>query len=198
MKRLYLETNYLVGQAFSQDPLGATILHEAASFGAEVCLPSICVQEALATVEVRAKQTSEFSRTLQGKMRDLRSDQSATAQVILSLLNQVLIENGRLANERQLRLASVFNAVSNVHFVHIDSQVTSQAVTSPIIVDGATDNLILHAVVMDAMQSPADDMAFFTYNSRDFGESAVVAALTEVKVVPMFSSGHVIAWLKTP
>ncbi len=108
MKRLYLETNYIIGQAFSQDSVAAKILTEAATVGAEVCIPCVCAQEALATVEQRTKQANDFSSALQGKMRDLRTDGSPTAQRILVLLNQVLVENGRLTNERQLRLVAVF------------------------------------------------------------------------------------------
>jgi hypothetical protein len=198
VKRLYVETNYIVGQAFSQDLVAATILAEAAKIGTEVCVPSICAQEALATVEMRVKQTNEFSRTLQGKMRELRADQSATAQTILALLNQTLIENGRLANERQLRLTAVFQSLANVRFVHVNHQITNQAVSAPIIVRGATDNLILHAVISDAASSPVSDMTFFTCNTSDFADAAVTASLTNVNVVPLFNSSHVVAWLNTP
>ncbi len=195
MKRLYLETNYIVGQAFSQDSVAATILMEAANVGAEVCLPSICAQEALATVELRTKRANDFSRTLQGKMRELRSDQSPTAQQILALLNQALVQNGRLANERQVRLTAVFQSLANVRFVNVDTHTTSQAVSAPLIVDGATDNLILHAVVADAIQAPLADMAFFTRNTNDFDEPAVLARLASADVKPIFGATHAVAWL---
>jgi len=184
---LYVETNYIVGQAFSQDPVAATILAEAQKVGAEVCVPSICAQEALATVEMRVKRTNNFSRTIQVKLRELRADHSPTAQAILTLLNQTLIENGRLANERQLRLTAVFQSLSNARFVHVDNQTTSQAVFAPIIVGAATDNLILHAIVADAVAAPASDMGFFTRNTRDFNDPAVIASLTNAGINSMFS-----------
>jgi hypothetical protein len=198
VKRLYVETNYIVGQAFSQDPLAATISSEATKVGAELCVPSICLQEALATVEMRVKRTNEFSRTLQEKMRELKADRSRTAQTILTLLNQTLLENGRLANERQVRLAEVFRSLSGFRLVHVDNQTTIQAVSAPIIVRGATDNLILYAIVADAVTLPVVDMAFFTLNASDFADAAVTASLTNAGVVPKFNSSHVVAWLNQP
>ena len=198
MKRLYLETNYIVGQAFSQDSVAATILTEAANVCAEVCIPSVCAQEALATVELRTKRANDFSRTLQEKMRELRSDQSSTAKRILALLNQALIENGRLANERQVRLAAVFQSLAGVRFINVDTHTTNQAVSAPLIVDGATDNLILHAVIAHAIQAPLADMAFFTRNTSDFNESAVLARLASAGVTMIFGAAHAVAWLNRP
>ncbi len=195
MKRLYLETNYIVGQAFSQDPPAAMIISESAKVKAQICLPSICVQEALATVENQAKRTNEFDNVLRAKTNELRADQSATAKDMLAQLNQLTVDNGRLANERQLKLQSVLQSLSAAQYIHVDAATTNQAVAHPLIPRAATDNLILHAVIEDAARNPATDMAFYTLNTKDFDDQAVAHALAKVGVIPIFSAAHVAAWL---
>ncbi len=197
MKRLYLETNFIVGQAFSQDLPADSILPIATALGAELCIPSVCAQEALSTVEWRNRSSDKFSGTLKSKLNELRADQSATARRLVILLNQALLENGRLVNERQIRLAAIFQSLLKVRFAHVDPILTHRAVSAPIL-EGAADNLILYAVTFDAATKPLRDMAFFTLNVSDFGATAVVSALAAVNVTLLTDSNDVIIWLNTP
>ena len=107
------------------------------------------------------------------------------------------IENGRLVNDRQVRLTAIFKALLKARFAHVDPVLTHQAVSARIM-DGAADNLILHAITNDASAGPASDMAFFTLDVSDFGAAASALTSAAANVRLLADSQTVVAWLKTP
>jgi hypothetical protein len=198
VKRLYLETNYLIGQAFEQDPDAARILPTAVAIGAEICLPFNCVQEAVSAIERNnTRGRDELDRALHAEIGKLRTDQSATAQALVASLNQAKIENARLLNDRQNRFVNTVATLTDVRFPQMTLPGVLRAVQNPII-DAAADNLILAVVIDDAAQHVGDDMVFFTRNTRDFDTQACRAALAAAGVDLKTSAAAVLAWLNTP
>ena len=195
MKRLYLETNYIVGQAFAQDPAAATIIAEAAKVGAEICLPSFCVQEALTAIQLRRKSTNQFERTLQQKVEELRDDQSSTAVALKTSINMLIPQNGRLRDERERRITTVVASLASIRLIELE-HVTAMAALSTPLASGAADNLILHVVSKDAQGHQGSDMALFTMNTRDFAKSTALEALTANNIRLLTTSSEVIEWLR--
>jgi hypothetical protein len=196
VKRLYLETNYIVGQAFEQDPIASTIFAEAARADAELCLPSICIQEALTTVQLRRKSANKLKSTLQQQIEGLRDDRSATAAAVKTSINTLIVQNGRLHDERDLRIASVVASLAFARFIELEHGTAMAALTVQITA-GAADNLILHVVCQDAQRRPVTSMALLTMNTRDFAKPAVVEALAASGIILLPSSSDAIAWLQT-
>jgi hypothetical protein len=109
------------------------IFAEAAAVDAELCLPSICIQEALATVSVRRKSTDAFGKSLQQKVEELRDDRSVTAIKLKVLISDALIENGRLRDEREARLKEVLLSLAPVRLVELDHAMTAMAISAPLV-----------------------------------------------------------------
>lgn len=196
MKRLYLETNYVVGQAFGQDPLASTIFSEAAKVGAEVCLPSICIQEALTTVQLRRKSANQFERTLQEKVGELRDDQSPTAASLKTSVNTLIVQNGKLRDEREQRIAAVVASLASVRLIELEHGTAMAALTAQITA-GAADNLILHVVSVDAQRAPVTDMGLLTMNTSDFEKPAVLGVLNASGIKLLTTSVDALTWLRT-
>jgi hypothetical protein len=78
MMRLYLETNYLVGQAFNQDPQAAQIVGKAARVGAALAVSFNCIQEALRTLEAHTSKRHKCADVLKQEIAQVRTDQSGT------------------------------------------------------------------------------------------------------------------------
>ena len=197
MKRLYLETNFVIGRAFEQYTVDPAILTTAQNVGAEIALPAICLLESLQTVQRYRITTKQFGDAIQKKLQELREDQSPTSVKLKISLNSAVLENGILADERDARIQAVVQSLSNARLFEIDHQTATKALLAPIIARGVADNLILYAILDDATTTPASDMAFFTLNVSDFAGAAAVASLQGADIALLKDSQSALMWLRT-
>ncbi len=195
MKRLYLETNYIVGRTFDQVTVDPAIPPTAAANGVEVAMPAMCLAEALHTIQYRGEGSKKFGNAVQSKFQELREDQSPTAMKLKTYLNLAVIENGSLIRDREARLPTVLASLIGIRLIELTHQSAIAAVTAPLSPDGPNDNLILYTILDDAKSNPVSDMGFFTRNAKDFGKGAAGTALAAANVTLLSDSSSVISWL---
>ncbi len=192
MKRLYIETNHIVGLAFEQASHDPAILTTAAARGVEVAMPAVCLAEALKKVQNAGGQMKQFADAMQDTFASLAEDQAPASVRLKGHLMLAVLESGKLRDRRKARSNGVLAGLTGIRLVDFRLSSLIAATSAPLSEGGPIDNLILATIVDDATTNAADgEMAFFTRNVRDFPR----AALENAGVARLAHSQAALRWL---
>lgn len=184
---LYVETNFLMSVAMGREAKGNDLL-AAIDVDFRVVIPSGCYMESFSAFEDEQKRRNRFKNELDQQIAQLRRDiTSANAASLLANLERSRIANDELLNDVLARLFTfVDQAAPRMDQLHPTPDIIHNAVTNMLISD-PTDNLILHSILSDAHNRPADTKALLTGNTRDFSTSDVEAALKAAAINKQFT-----------
>ena len=187
MKRLYLETNFVVGAATGQDPEWQRLVAVPPT-DLQICLPDICLMEAFGTVEWKAARLRELGRGLATQARELRRSALAISSRTAADLDQSKIDLGLIADSWLTGMAAIVSQLEvRVSWISTNAAARAASVSKPLI-DDLTDNLILHCVLDHAGINGGVAAGFLTANAGDFfGDAAVDAELKKVGVDKFFT-----------
>src|SRR5688500_18694410 len=91
MRLLYLETNFIVGAAVGHDTEWSRLLAVPKS-GARLCVPEMCLLEALAAIRWKGGRVNEFRQLLSDHSREFRRINTPVAAQLATTLQQSELE----------------------------------------------------------------------------------------------------------
>jgi hypothetical protein len=175
---LYLETNFLMSIATGRDPSASTLLSDPPK-EAQLAIPQVCFLEALAVLQEESRQRKNFTNLLDQQILQLSRDvTSSHAAALRTSLDAARIENEEVLEDiRQSLLDSIGLVGSNAELIGLTPQVL-EATRNVVLIEDATDNLILHCCILEHARAYPDVFkVFMSNNRRDFGSKPVQDAL---------------------
>ncbi|MBX6313394.1 MAG: hypothetical protein IRY99_10835 [Isosphaeraceae bacterium] len=192
---LYIETNFAISITKGQDS-GAVALLSARPDVIQLVVPSVCFMEAFSVFESERKQRRKFLAELGPYAREARRDStSAHAQALLFHLEQANIEGEGVLNDIRVRLYQALDQlVAQAEIIPLGPQVIRDSLTNSLL-NGPTDNLILHCILDHARAAAPGPKAFVSANRHDYDQPDAAQALTAVGIRFFARVESALGWL---
>jgi hypothetical protein len=174
---LYLETNFLMSIATGRDPRASTLLSDPPK-EVQLAMPQVCFLEALAVLQEESRQRKSFTNLLDRQILQLSRDITSThAAALRTSLDVARVENTKVLEEIYQRLLDSIDLIgASGELIELTSEVL-RVTRNVVLIEDATDNLILHCILEHARARPNVVKAFMSNNRKDFGTKPVQDAL---------------------
>jgi PIN domain len=203
---VYIETNFLIGLTFGQDPHATALLDEAAGGAAlRLVIPSICFMEATATIGTRIHERMALDRMLDSEKKQLERNQaSLVAAQLLDQLDKASLTNGDYMERIKADFQDIVRRVRSIAQIIPITKATLKRGFASIIVEAKykdlilPDNLIIHCILDHAQRRRADAKALLSGNSTEFSRPAVQAALKLAGIDKYFTDAkNALGWYRS-
>jgi hypothetical protein len=187
---LYIETNFFIGFAKSQDEYSEKLVNNTSldrTTLIKIVTPSVCCMESLSVLNDEISKSKLFQKNLQFEQDKLQGDKNSQySKDIKRFLEEAKIKNQARLNEINNRLFQVLEwASQNLELIQLKPDILSKSLQEELIADH-TDNLILHCIIDHARTYPNtssdDKKILLTANSKDFGTPEIRIILQEVGI----------------
>jgi hypothetical protein len=191
MTILYVETNFLMSIATGRDP-EASLLLRSADRTFRLVLPGVCYLEAASTLESERKRTKQFVQMLAQRTQQSRRDLVWPHARLICDQQEALILSVRdeFAEIERRLLAAIVELSDRADVIGAEPPIVRDGVSQTIIENDLADNLILHSILHHARSAQADEKAFLSGNTKDFGKDEVKTLLREAGVTRYFSKAR--------
>jgi len=202
---LYIETNFFIGFAKSQDEDSEKLVTNISpdrNTLTKIVTPSMCCMESLSVLNHEISKSNRFQDNLDLERKKLKGDKNSQySREIQRCLQEVKIKNEARLNEINNRLVQVLEwATMNVELIQLKPDILSTSLQEQLIAD-QTDNLILHCILDHARihqnTSPDDKKILLTANSRDFGTPEIKEILQGSGIKYLTSTEKFLGWLQS-
>lgn len=189
---VYVETNFVLEQAFLQEEHGACtrLLDAAEAKDIELVLPAYSVGEPYEKLIRRRKERRQLSERLRQELNELRrSAPYANEAEQYSDLARLLIDSNEQENQR---LNEILGRVLDIAtIIPTDSDVLKNALVAQQELGFSPQDSIVYAAVRKHLIVQERPRCFINKNTRDFLEPRVAAefAAAQCKIIPAFSDG---------
>lgn len=205
MITLYIETNFFIGFAKSQDEDSEKLVNNISSDRStliKIVTPSVCCMESLSVLNDEISKSNRFQDNLDFERKKLKGDKNSQySREIQRCLQEAKIKNEARLNEINNRLVQVLEwATMNVELIQLEPDILSTSLQEQLIAD-QTDNLILHCILDHARTYPNtsldDKKILLTANSKDFGTPEIKIILQEVGIKYLTRTEEFLGWLQS-
>lgn len=204
--RAYFETNFLMGTATGRDSASHRLLG-LPPHRVTLCLPEMCIMEALSALEDEQKRRNRFGNEIKLQASEAeRNRTSPNAALLLTALLSARLSNQNLLNDIIGQMNQVVAQLLNQRSPLAGAELLSiqpaylpdafvQTGLPPEIPNQPTDTLILRIVCADALRFPEEPKAFLSGNTRDFNNDEVRGFLTNCGVRYFSTADAFLGWL---
>ncbi|ABA22634.1 conserved hypothetical protein [Trichormus variabilis ATCC 29413] len=205
MITLYIETNFFIGFAKSQDKDSEKLVNNISpdrNTLIKIVTLSVCCMESLSVLNDEISISNRFQNNLDFERNKLKGDKNSPySQEIQRYLEQAKIKNKARLNYINNRLFQVLEwATKNVELIQLKPDILSASLQQILITD-QTDNLILHCILDHARTHqntyPNGKKILLTENSRDFGTKEIKEILQGVGIKYLTSTEKFLGWLQS-
>lgn len=205
MITLYIETNFFIGFAKSQDEDSEKLVNNTSldrTTLIKIVTPSVCCMESLSVLNDEISKSNRFRDNLNFEREKLKGDKNSQySREIQRCLQEAKIKNEARLNEINNRLVQVLEwASQKIELIPLKSDILSTSLQQGLITD-QTDNLILHCILDHARTYPNtssdDKKILLTANSNDFGTPEIKRILQEVGIKYLTRTEEFLGWLQS-
>ena len=197
---LYLETNFILAMAKGQNGLADNILQKPAE-NLTIAIPSICLMESLVAWENQQKRNRSFIQAAQIEINEAqRNISSEEARSVTDFLQQSLISYENLLFELENRFDNVLETLNNrVELIEPKIKNLQSTLREPSLNKKSErrDDFILQCILDHASSNLEKTKAFFSENSKQFGQPVVRNALTERGIRYFSNKSNLEGWLQS-
>jgi len=174
---IYVETNFVVGYAFSQRTKHENILGAAKNRKIRLRIPEVCIMEAYAAIDRKLNDYNVLANEIRARVKQLRrSGSSPAANTAVGSLESAQLDLAAVGADVLTRRDVVLQSLSeHAAFFSIECGWFVDPARRTLI-DSPRDSLIADAIIADGQKSPFEAL-YYTENSSDFDTPSVRAAL---------------------
>ncbi len=175
MKRIYVETNFLMSVSTGRTPQASELLR----FGdaLNVAIPLVCFMEAHKAFNAMRAAKYDLKQPFKGETADVGRDRSAHAQEYaraLAAADAALV--GYLADSEQRLTDVIRETAGRARLVGSSPSVLDRSQYSYL--SDPTDDMIAGSIIDDALRNPIAGMAFFSEDT-DFEQPSLLDAMRD-------------------
>lgn len=205
MITLYIETNFFIGFAKSQDEYSEKLVNNISPDKTtliKIVTPSVCCMESLSVLNDEISKSNRFRDNLDSERKKLKGDKNSEySREIQRHLQKAEVKNGERLNEINNRLFQVLEwASQNLELIQLKPDILSKSLQEELIADH-TDNLILHCILDHAKTyqntSSSGNKILLTANHTDFGAPEIKSILQEVGIKYLTKTAEFLGWLQS-
>ena len=197
---LYLETNFILAMAKGQNGFANNILQNSTE-DLTIALPSICLMESLVAWENQQKRSQSFIQAAQIEINESqRNISSEEARSVTDFLQQSLISYEDLLFELDNRFDNVLETLKNrVELIEPKIENLQLTLREPSLSKKSErrDDFILQCILDHASSNPDKTQAFFSENSKQFGQPVVRNVLRERGIRYFSNRSNLEGWLQS-
>ena len=197
---LYLETNFILAMAKGQNGLADNILQKPAE-NLTIALPSICLMESLVAWENQQKRSKSFTQAVRIEISEAkRNVRSEDARSIVEFLDRSVVTYENLLVELDNRFEDVLEMLKNrVELIEPKIEHLQLTFTKPWLFEKSErrDDFILQCILGHASFNSDKTKAFFSENSKQFGQPVVRNVLRERGIRYFSNRFNLEGWLQS-
>jgi len=177
LKRLYIETNYLMSICTGRTAQAHDLLRSSASV--EFAMPAVCVMEAYKAFSAMRSAKEEFMAPFTSQTSDIGRDLGPHAQHFRRNLDAAAAALIAYLTESEQRLIRAIDDVTSLGRL-VQSSAAVLGRRRPRLSDPA-DDIIAASIIEDATVSPTEAMAFFSEDAG-FTQPSLIDAMRAARV----------------
>lgn len=197
---LYLETNFILAMAKGRNGSMEDIL-QTSTENVTIAVPSICLMESLVAWEKEQKRSKSFTQAVQIEISEAkRNVSSEDARSVVAFLDRSVIIYDNLLVELDNRFKNVFETLKNrAELIHPKIENLQSTLNEPRLTQKSErrDDFILQCILDHASSNQDKTKAFFSENSKQFGQSAVRDVLREKGISYFSNRSNLQGWLQS-
>jgi hypothetical protein len=197
---LYLETNFILAMAKGQNGLADNIWQKPAE-NLTIAIPSICLMESLVAWENQQKRSKSFTQAVRIEINEAkRNVRSENARSIVEFLDRSVVTYENLLAELDNRFENVLEMLKNrVELIEPKIENLQLTLTQPWLLEKSErrDDFILQCILDHGSSNQDKTKAFFSENSKQFGQPVVRNALRERGIRYFNNMENLEGWLQS-
>lgn len=197
---LYLETNFILAMAKGQNGLADNILQNPTE-DLTIAIPSICLMESLVAWENQQKRSKSFIQSVRIEVNEAkRNVRSEDARSVVEFLDRSVVTYENLLVELDNRFEDVLEILKNrVELIEPKIENLQSTLREPSLSKKSErrDDFILQCILDHASSNPDKTKAFFSENSKQFGQPVVRNVLTERGIRYFNNLENLQGWLQS-
>lgn len=195
---LYLETNFIIAMAKGRNGLGDNIWQNSPE-NLTIAMPSICLMESLVAWEKEQKRSQSFRQAVLIEISEAqRNVRSEDARSMADFLDRSVITHEKLLLELENRFENILEILKNrVELIEPKIENFQSTLKEPWLSKKSErrDDFILQCILDHAGSNLDKIKAFFSENSKQFGQSAVRDVLRETGIRYFSNLENLQGWL---
>jgi hypothetical protein len=179
---LYVETNFIMGGARGQTEAYDGAITAVPQDSLTIILPSLCIAEAVYSMQRLREEQAEFAAILQSQIGELERDRSAERPAeALQRLNAAVLTYAEVFNGIETRFRSIMDGLAGIPSGHpraLVAPLLAESIAAKMLNDGTwsglkpplkmPDYLILCTILHHAAGHPGETKLFLSSNEHDF------------------------------
>jgi len=181
---LYIETNGIMSLTQKRNPAIESLLSNLPN-DVQLILPSICYMEALFAFQQDKKRRKEFDRDLAIEINEAKRSNLTVSQLVMNDLKQSQERYDTLSEQLNTEfIESLMFLASRLTLIHPQPDTLVRTLVDPKLnkFTERRDDLILRCIVEHAQNHSSERKAFFSENTKQFGQQPVREVYREVEI----------------
>jgi len=196
---LYIETNGIMSLAQKRNPAIESLLSNLPD-DVQLILPSICYMEALFAFQQDKKRRNEFDRDLAIEIHEASRRNLRISELVMNDLKQSQERYDVLSQQLDTEFieALIFLA-SRLTLIHPQPDTLITTLVEPKLkkFTEKRDDFILRCIVEHAQNNSSERKAFYSENTKQFGQQSVREACREVGITYFGNVENLQGWLRS-
>ncbi|MGK7944187.1 MAG: PIN domain-containing protein [Microcystaceae cyanobacterium] len=198
--KVYIETNFVLELAFQQEEFSSceSIVDLCETNQIQLIIPAYSLTEPFDTLIRQAKRRRDLHTKLNDELKQLSRSISYTESVdnIKTTINQLLIQSNE---EQRNRFKTYQDELLNIsEIIPLNTNILSKTYDNEQQYSlSSQDAIVYSSIIAHLSASPPSSACFLNRNSKDFGNSDIVAALKQLNCQILFSFAQGYNYIKS-
>lgn len=196
---LYIETNGIMSLAQKRNPAIESLLSNLPD-DVQLVLPSICYMEALFAFQRDIKRRDEFDRDLTIEINEASRRNLRISQLVMNDLKQSQERYDALSEQLNTEFIEALMFLSSrLTLIHPQPDTLITTLVEPKLnkFTERRDDFILRCIVEHAQNHSSERKAFFSENTKQFGQQSVREVYREVGITYFGNVENLQGWLRS-
>lgn len=196
---LYIETNGIMSLAQKRNPAIESLLSNLPD-DVKLILPSICYMEALFAFQQDKRRRNEFDRYLNIEINEASRSNLVASQLAMNNLKTTQERYDALSQHLETEfIQSLMFLASRLTLIHPQTYTLIRTLVEPKLnkFTERRDDFILRCIVEHAQNNSEDRKAFFSENTKQFGQSTVREVYRTVGIAYFGNLENLQGWLQS-
>ena len=196
---LYIETNGIMSLAQKRNPAIESSIENLPN-DVQLILPSICYMEALFAFQQDKKRRNIFNQSLIIEINEARRSNLNISQLLMNDLEQCQVKYDLLSRQLNDEFIEVLRVLeSRLTLIHPQPDTLRRTLVEPKLKKATErrDDFILRCILDHAQNNYSDRKAFFSENTKQFGQQTVREACREVGITYFGNIDNLQGWLRS-
>lgn len=196
---VYFETNGILSLAQKRNQAFESLLSNLPN-DVQLILPSICYMEALFAFQQDRKRRDQFDRSLTIEINEARRSNLNISQLVMTDLEQSQVKYDLLSQQLNDEFIEALRVLeSGLTLIHPQADTLRRTLVEPKLnkLTEKRDDFILRCILDHAQNHSSERKAFFSENTKQFGQQSVREACREVGITYFGNIDNLQGWLQS-